>query len=606
MKLKKITTVLGIKGALILAMGLLGGTVKSQLYGEYRYVPANYVMCSGSTGVNYPAEAGMVMAGANISGTSSNNHFMITRTSDGGLYMGNPWEFIKEYFIKYNPGGGCAAPSMAATSCIGVSVIETNPGGPPSDIHYAVAGSFHAGVFYAELDQFGTVLNTWFSKIPTTPSQLASKPVICESVINPGTYFVAGYQGGRLYAFKYNAGAAAPAPGRIYNSTSYCSPRAIIESPYNNNEVTIVGEAMGAGTLRDGFFLQLDRNSLAVITNGYKLYDYMNVDQKFNCIDIATSGNAGGKGFIIGGTTPVSASFQGTAWAIKLNVNGNYMGVFSTVLRCSTDPTAGGTMGIVERINTSGIPEYYGSLNSNNNQVIVAKLDDLGNPAGPNNEYIYFIGNNTKSVALSKINQPGFPDEGLQIFASDANATPNSFFFGQACFSGQSGCSKITNVQQFINITPNLQIPTLSILSNMTGCYNSSFILGIANPQINTQPCGNAPYNGPGSVGGNNARPAAATGLAHLNADATGMTVYPNPASSNIRVSLKASIGDNVKIELFDYLGRLVTSVPVIVTEGTQTTDINLSSLNIESGIYLISAKINGSASTQKIVYNKE
>ena len=95
-------------------------------------------------------------------------------------------------------------------------------------------------------------------------------------------------------------------------------------------------------------------------------------------------------------------------------------------------------------------------------------------------------------------------------------------------------------------------------------------------------------------------------GISQVSADNTAMQVYPNPAADKVQVAIKANAGNPVKIELFDYLGRLVTSVPVKGTNAIQTTEIDLASLDVQSGIYVISANINGNIQTQKIIYNKE
>ena len=598
MKIRQTTVFSGFRSALIIILSIIAGNANSQLYGEYAYGTLNYSLCSGATGINYPAQPGVVMAGNRMN--SSNNHITITRTSDGGQYFGNSWEFAKEYKISYNPTS-CGAPTMGTTLCYGVSVIETNPTATSPNMHYAVAGSFDGGVFYAELDQAGGVINTWFYALPTTASQFPSKPVICESITTPGEYYVAGNHASHLYAYKYVAGAPAPAVAQFYNTSNFFSPNAIVMSPFTG-EITIVGEVANAASARDGFFLQLDNTTLGV--NNYKVYDNNSLDQSFNSIDICNSPVAGGKGFIIGGFNTVSTAFSGRAWMIKLDPAGNLAGGFSRVIRCASDAMAGAVVGVVERRNTSGQFEHYGTVRSNS-RLIVVKLNALGNPPA-NNEYVYGIGSSAQAVGLSKINNPGWPDEGLQIYALHRVTAPARLYFAQACFSGQSGCSNITNIAQIITVNPIITPLNFGVGPVMTGCYNSGFLLSPVNANVSIIPCSGAPYSGPGAVGGNNSRPAVATGITQLTVDNGRMGVYPNPATGRISVSFNANVGDDASIELFDYLGRLLISLPVEVTSELQTTDINLGSLDMESGIYVISAKINGNISTQKIIYNKE
>ena len=601
MKLQKTTVLFSIKAALMLGACLLTGSVKSQLYGEYGYGITNYRLCSGQTSVLYPFRPGLVMAGnAAIAGLS--NQFAIVRTDQGGQMTSMPWVFANEYQIMYDPANSCAAPTSIASMCYGVSVLETNAAAPVAmGIRYVAAGAFNDGIFYAELSSTGAVMNTWFHFTTSTAAQQPSKPVICESTTNPGEYYIAGYDGTQLYAFKYVAGAPGPAASQFY-SPGFRVPKAIIMSPYGPNDITVIGETATTSTLKDAFFLQLDNNSL--VTTNYITYDYNNTDQGFTSIDIANSGIPNGPGFIVGGHSDFTG-FPSATWFIKLDPAGNLNG-FSNGIMCTNNPQTGAVVGVVERLNTMFQYEYYGALYSNNS-VLVVKLDALGNPPAAS-EFKYQTGSsgNAYAIGLSNINTPGWPDEGLQIYIADSGVNPNDIYSAQSCFSGNSGCSIINGVQQVLNAPPAVNPSFLSTNGIIPGCYNSGLVINPNPVTLNTQPCGSAPYVGPAAAGGNNFRPAVATGISQVSADNTAMQVYPNPAADKVQVAVKTHAGNPVKIELFDYLGRLVTSVPVTGTNAIQTTEIDLASLDVQSGIYVISANINGNIQTQKIIYNKD
>lgn len=596
MKTTKTTAIFSIKAALMLTACFIAGNAKSQLYGEYGYGITNYRLCSGKTGINYPARPGLVMAGnAPVSGLP--NQFTVVRTDEGGRMTASTWVFANEYQILFDPVGNCGMPTSIATDCYGVSVIETNLPAAMG-IRYVAAGAFNGGVFYAELSPTGVVVNSWYHFNTATAAQLPSKPVICESTVNPGEYYIAGYDGTQLYAFKYVAGATSPAASQFYGQGSRM-PKAILMSPYGTNDITIVGEEfVQASTLQDAFFLQLDNASL--MPTNYTTYDYNNTDQGFTSIDIANSNNPSGPGFIVGGhcQAPVSSN----SWFVKLGPNGNLNG-FSNIIVCTNDPQTGTVAGIVERLNTNFKYEYYGALVSNF-AVLVVKLDDNGFPFAAG-EYKYQTGSsgNAYAVGLSCINAPS-PDEGLQIYIAASGVNPNDIYSAQSCFSGNSGCSIINGVLQVLNVPPSVNLSSLLTNGTIPGCYNSGLVINSTSVNLTMQPCGAAPYIGAAAAGGNNFRPAVATGISQVSADNTGMQVYPSPATDKVQVTFKSNAGSAAKIDVFDYSGRLVTSMPLAAE--AQAAEIDFKSLHIESGIYVISAKINGSSGSQKIIYTKE
>ncbi len=80
--------------------------------------------------------------------------------------------------------------------------------------------------------------------------------------------------------------------------------------------------------------------------------------------------------------------------------------------------------------------------------------------------------------------------------------------------------------------------------------------------------------------------------------------VYPNPATSNVKVSFMMNERNKVNVILFDVLGNVVSTIANSneLEEGSQVLDINTS--NLSSGIYYISLEINGNKETKKLIIN--
>ena len=70
-------------------------------------------------------------------------------------------------------------------------------------------------------------------------------------------------------------------------------------------------------------------------------------------------------------------------------------------------------------------------------------------------------------------------------------------------------------------------------------------------------------------------------------------SVYPNPVADRLNVSLGLEHGSSVTVELFDSMGRLVSATDNTLATGSNTLNINTSSLN--AGIYTLRIRNNGS-----------
>lgn len=70
------------------------------------------------------------------------------------------------------------------------------------------------------------------------------------------------------------------------------------------------------------------------------------------------------------------------------------------------------------------------------------------------------------------------------------------------------------------------------------------------------------------------------------NSSISGITLYPNPANSNTTVKLHAQQNSNVKIDITDLKGRIVSTSQVEITNGWNELPLTL---NLENGLYTIS-----------------
>jgi len=128
--------------------------------------------------------------------------------------------------------------------------------------------------------------------------------------------------------------------------------------------------------------------------------------------------------------------------------------------------------------------------------------------------------------------------------------------------------------------------------------YGGNVPIGIVAPCDETS-LPTAPY------AGNQSRTALATGI-KANSVSDKFSLSPNPVKDKLNISYAAGNGASVSVGLYNNLGQLVT--PVLtpnVTEGGNQLELDLNSLNINSGIYFVTLNVNGVSTTKKIVYTK-
>lgn len=83
------------------------------------------------------------------------------------------------------------------------------------------------------------------------------------------------------------------------------------------------------------------------------------------------------------------------------------------------------------------------------------------------------------------------------------------------------------------------------------------------------------------------------------------LSVYPNPSSSSITIDLSLNNAEKVDIGLYDMNGRLLqTLVNQFLPEGFHNQNVQLNSLNINAGMYLIVFRSENNSVTKKLIYN--
>lgn len=93
---------------------------------------------------------------------------------------------------------------------------------------------------------------------------------------------------------------------------------------------------------------------------------------------------------------------------------------------------------------------------------------------------------------------------------------------------------------------------------------------------------------------------AGATGISEL-ANNYNFGVYPNPATADSRVSFTLGNTSSVRIELVDVAGRVISTI-ANTTLATGTHSFAIANEQLNAGIYIVRASINGSTGTTKLV----
>ena len=89
------------------------------------------------------------------------------------------------------------------------------------------------------------------------------------------------------------------------------------------------------------------------------------------------------------------------------------------------------------------------------------------------------------------------------------------------------------------------------------------------------------------------------TGIATNIANAPSLSVYPNPSKGNFTVSLKNYQANNqIEVNVYNFIGQ---KVKTISAEGAVNSQINISTLGLEKGMYIVEVKSGSEVAKTKI-----
>ena len=77
------------------------------------------------------------------------------------------------------------------------------------------------------------------------------------------------------------------------------------------------------------------------------------------------------------------------------------------------------------------------------------------------------------------------------------------------------------------------------------------------------------------------------------------LMAYPNPVGSMLTIKIASIANENTQIDILDMAGRVVNRMPVLLSYGEQTLQLNVSSL--AKGTYIIKVPLDGKMQTQML-----
>jgi hypothetical protein len=503
-----------------------------------------------------------------------------------------------EYIIQ-SGGSGCSVAQSRQYGCLGVDIVETNPG---SSIQYAIAGAFSEGIFFCCLDAAGAPITSTQLFFPVNAGEINQRPTIRESPSTPGDYYICGNIGGQTFVIRCNTTGGYWA--NLYTNFPN-EARSLIESPYNPAELIVVGRCdPGSFLATEAFFMTLNSGSGAFISmNCYS--DGGNGDEWFTSIEQAAS-TAGGNGFIVGGRVH-SLPFTNPGaepWMIKLDPNGNV--IWSTLIQYFTSSTPFEIGDVSERYNALTTPpsyEYFGVAHTpqaSSDELTVWKLDDNGSNSIVPNEFNYAIG----GTAPTYFNPPtqldilgdgtNTPGDGLVAFGTDQSSSDH--ILTKAYFNGIDGCgaqsrwSPVQGPQMTIN-------PTLAEVP-FGDCIDFNLIQTswtTGNPYCS--------WSNTTVGGGSNVRSNLHASVDKNHTDNMAANIGPNPTNRSVTVDLKKA--GEFKITLTNSVGQVVKSIEKNTASSTNGINLDFEALGLSEGMYFINVSDKYETHTTKVIYSK-
>ncbi|XZF12755.1 T9SS type A sorting domain-containing protein [Chitinophagaceae bacterium MMS25-I14] len=571
---------------LAVATGMIAATTvpaRAQYFQQYYPAPALY-----------PNHSFKLVDGCNTHVLSS-GHLMLAyddyfdtdfpyhlyRTDANGTYAGTN-TFEREYMLYQG--------STRMKNCVPGSVTETSV---PNGGLYELTGANPNAIFFMVMDNAGTPITSVYFGLPAGVTNSSTQRwLLTPSVSVPNSnFFICGQVNNDMYLLRINS------TGSIIWSRSFPSmkltPNAIMESPFNNGELLVVGKYPN-GANDDAFFMRVNASTGNPISfNRY--FTSANVNDEFTSITAAQFLVNGAKGYVIGGRQPNS---PGTTWITRLNLTGTpvWSNLITQAALTPTGNTAAIT-GIKERLNTSGSYEYY-SLASSGTQAFVTKLDAIGRPITGNNEFDYATSPLSEGLTLDVDNNTS--TGGITVYGNyDLAGTPGNMYMTKAYFNGYTACPSNFAAAAYQSVTCNTVVTGVTVSS--LALTPLTLTPTTATPVVNVNlVCGNPAA--PSVSGGSNARMAQ---VAEATAGTEEWQLAPNPSGDKVSISGTIQQEGNVSVSVYDVTGRLVKNISnTTEAAGVYKKDISFRELGCGYGVYLVHITVNGQQCNHKLVYS--
>ncbi|MCU0360132.1 MAG: T9SS type A sorting domain-containing protein [Bacteroidia bacterium] len=527
-------------------------------------------------------------------------NFVIDRTGPGGLSNNQVACFQKAYQVHANFSEQCDPKTRPVQNCSGVSIIETiaSSGNLPIQAYYAFAGAYTDGCYFGLLDISGNCLYATSFLFPGRSYSHISKPLLMECPANPGEYIICGSMDKTMYAIRMNSN------GNVLWSQLYPiegEPKDIIPSAYGpnkNNECVIVGKTDldFANNASDGFLMELNTATGAVqIFKRLHMPTNMNNpgNQYFNSVSLLSKEITNFNpltyslyGYIVGGyTEPFSGILHGNLLLYQVDSSLSHISLH--IMSSLYDTTAGGDGEILDitsrRVNNNNKHVYYSLLKLDSGLSVLRTDRFISLNALSYREFHYpALNGEIEGCKINLVNDANQPNFGMQIYGTrSANSTLGNNLM-TTYFNGVTSCESFTTITPFSQSPTSHLIDTITPFGNLQHCPN--FMVTVTEDPAFMELC-SAVNSVPG--GSNSRTVYQAEELISL--DAANIKLYPNPVKNKATLDYSLYEAGSVRIEIQNLLGQHIAVIEnQQVDAGTYQTELNLSALGIEKGIYLI------------------
>lgn len=422
----------------------------------------------------------------------------------------------------------------------------------------------------------------------------------------PGEYFICGGYtrmgagGSSLYVIKTNTLGVVLWRKQFDLNSLTLAPTAILQA--NGAEVVLTGNIETAPQsypftnkpAYGAFFMKISSSTGSMISNS--VYE----DYRFE--SLAPSPN----NFLIGGCKIHSTAPYYQPLMLEIDPTNNIL--WSTVF--FSNPIGTSITSVFRRRSINSNLEYFGCF-ANTDTRDVVRLDANGVLySGGFNWFVYPTQTNSvHSQCYMTFKTNGTLGDGFQLHGSTNYSVPAPSIYNQlvmAYFNGQhSGGNAVNCIEGLFNANQTFVSMTASQLS-----------LFEQNGPTTTKNCGIKPITA--SVlryaecfhnnvpGGNNLRASVQTAIGDDELNQAEFGVFPNPANNYTFVKYNALAGEPVTISILDITGKQLKTLSFKADEdGTQETELNLSSLNLEPGVYFVRTTVGDAHYEAKLFYTK-